>query len=62
MVSFYLMIALCSWFYPGQESIAQMLDCTSVAHALSAAGTEGGANGSGVVEGTSEVVSRFFRY
>jgi len=34
MVTFYLMIALCSWFYPGQTEIAQMLACTSVAAAV----------------------------
>lgn len=40
----------------------QMLDCRSVAHALSAAGAEGGGTESGVVESVGEIVSRFFRY
>lgn len=57
-----LLQALCSWFYPGQESIAQMLDCSSVAHALSVAGAESGGAESGVVESAGEVVSGFFRY
>lgn len=55
-----LLQALCSWFYPGQESIAQMLDCSSVAQAISAAGAE--STESGVVESAGEIVSRFFRY
>lgn len=30
LVAFYFMIALCSWFYPGQEQISKMLFCGSI--------------------------------
>ncbi|KAI0367923.1 hypothetical protein BV20DRAFT_999784 [Pilatotrama ljubarskyi] len=43
MVVFYFMIALVTWFYPGQPEVAFMLNCEgTVAEAL-AAGGEGGA-------------------
>lgn len=34
MISFYLMIALCAWFYPGQLEVQYMSQCKSVAEAL----------------------------
>jgi len=34
MLAFYIMIALCSWFYTGQNEIDLMLECTSVAAAI----------------------------
>ncbi|KII95922.1 hypothetical protein PLICRDRAFT_99140 [Plicaturopsis crispa FD-325 SS-3] len=40
MVSFYVMIALTVWFYPGQPEIAAMVNCGSVASVLAG---EGGA-------------------
>lgn len=39
MVTFYMMIALCSWFYPGQTEIHEMVACTSVATAIGEGGT-----------------------
>jgi Ca2+:H+ antiporter len=41
MVTFYLMIALCSWFYPGQTKIRDMVACTSVAAAVAGGVVEG---------------------
>jgi Ca2+:H+ antiporter len=40
MVIFYVMIALCSWFYPGQPEIAFLSQCESVAAALLGGGLE----------------------
>ncbi|KDR83456.1 hypothetical protein GALMADRAFT_235613 [Galerina marginata CBS 339.88] len=37
MVSFYCMIALCSWFYPGQDEIKLLSHCGTVADTLAAA-------------------------
>jgi len=37
MVSFYFMIALCSWFYPGQPEIGIMTSCESVLDAIAVA-------------------------
>ncbi|KAF6762811.1 hypothetical protein DFP72DRAFT_877002 [Ephemerocybe angulata] len=36
MVSFYVMIATCAWFYPGQPEALALSECTSVAEALEA--------------------------
>jgi len=34
MIAFYIMIALCAWFYPGQPELLYMSQCESVAQAL----------------------------
>jgi len=34
MIAFYIMIALCAWFYPGQPEVLYLSQCESVALAL----------------------------
>ncbi|KAG6833847.1 hypothetical protein H0H87_011781 [Tephrocybe sp. NHM501043] len=49
MVAFYFMIAVCAWFYTGQQEIKYLLSCETIADALAAVvnGTsaEGGHHG-----------------
>jgi len=40
MLAFYVMIALCSWFYSGQEEVTVLLQCTTVTEALAAAAAD----------------------
>ncbi|PPQ92382.1 hypothetical protein CVT25_008732 [Psilocybe cyanescens] len=42
MVSFYIMIAVCSWFYPGQNEIQLLSQCESVQEAILKAASGGG--------------------
>ncbi|EIN04423.1 hypothetical protein PUNSTDRAFT_108161 [Punctularia strigosozonata HHB-11173 SS5] len=48
MMAFYVMIALCSWFYTGEPQIEEMVRCESVAAATESTGT-------------SEIVARLLR-
>ncbi|KAJ7667688.1 hypothetical protein DFH06DRAFT_1039626 [Mycena polygramma] len=36
MLTFYVMIAVCTWFYQGEETIKVLLQCTSITEALEA--------------------------
>ena len=52
MVCFYIMIAICAWFYVGQPELEIMLSCPdSVAEALAAEQSgEGGEGGGEAIE------------
>ena len=48
MVCFYIMIAICAWFYVGQPELEIMISCPdSVAEALAAEQSGEGAGGEG---------------
>ncbi|KAH9913962.1 uncharacterized protein BXZ73DRAFT_106748 [Epithele typhae] len=55
LVSFYLMIALTTWFYPGQPEVELMLVCFETVAEAIAGGGEGAAEGA--VAGGTEVVA-----